>query len=798
MAYKKLLEIMNSYNCTQLINKHTRITSESSTTVDLIFSNSKHRISESGVVEVSMSDHYMIYCVIGKLRYGDSVNHKYKTGRNLKNFDEEAFQSDMNNINFDPIYGIDNPEEACSVFLSLILPVMDKHAPVRKTRIKQKESPWMTPSIFQLIRNRNRLKNKAKKSKKQEDCDNYKKARNNVTTQIRHAKRNFISKKIESGVRDVKMVWKTLRYLAPAKKTESEASCIKVNGNYIRGQELSNAFNKYFATVGKSLHDTFVTRTKEKHSSNLYPNLMPFAFRDVSDTEIGNILRTLPVDKATGPDNLPAKLLRPVASIVASPLTHILNRSLHSGIIPSQWKCARVTPIYKGGDKTCIENYRPISVIPILAKVMEKVVYKQLSQYLTENNILSDCQSGFRPMYSTQTALLNVTDKWMRLIDSGNIVGLVMIDLKKAFDTVDHCILLEKLEMYGFCQTTLNWFRNYFEDRKQFTSITGYISDEESVTCGVPQGSLLGPLLFSLFVNDMPGIVKSCDLALYADDTCLFTSSRDPKEIAKRANEDLSILSKWLKDNKLMVNPKKCEVMFMGTHQRLKKMQDMIEDCHFYIDGDEIQKVEHCKYLGVIIDQNLSWNNHIAHIEKKIIKCIYLLRRLRPFINQDIALLFYKSVIQCNFDYCNAVWTNGSKSCLDKLQKLQNRSLRIVMNVDYMFPSNCLYSTLNLDRLCVRWSKLLACTMYRCIHKLCPPYLSNIFCVRETAYCTRSGPRKLRLIQPKTNYGKRSLAYRGAKLWNELDYPSSPPTSIEAFKRHLNSNHSTLNLNYVS
>ena len=190
----------------------------------------------------------------------------------------------------------------------------------------------------------------------------------------------------------------------------------------------------------------------------------------------------------------------------------------------------------------------------------------------------------------------------------------------------------------------------------------------------------------------------------------------------------------------------------------------------------------------MIIDKNLSWNDHIERVRKKVIKSIYLLKRLRSFINERTALLFYRSIIQCNLDYCSSVWSNGSKSQLDKLQFLQNRALRIVMNVDYLFPTSTLYETLKLDRLQVRWSKLVARTMYRAVNKLCPSYLSDIFSFRETPYCIRSNQCKLRLIQPKTNYGKRSLAYRGAKLWNDLDYLVSTPISIETFKRYLNRN----------
>ena len=786
---RKLIEIMESYNCAQVIDKHTRVTKTSSTIVDLIFCNDEQKLSESGVIEVSVSDHYMIYCVIGKHQCHNNDNtHKYKTGRNLKNFDVEAFRKDMNDIDFNPVYEINNPEEACSVFLSLIMKVVDKHAPLRKTRIKQKDSPWMTPIILQLIRSRDRLKRKAKRSKETDDWDNYKQARNNVTSEIRRAKRQFISTKIESAVRDVKKIWKTLRYLTPEKKTGSQATSIKVNDHYVCGQELSDSFNDYFSTIGKTLHDTFVNNGNNANPMTIIPNVNPFVFNDAPIAEIEDILQTLSENKATGPDNLPAKLLKSAASIIATPIAHILNQSLRTGIIPSQWKCARVTPIYKGGEKTNMENYRPISVIPILAKIMERVVYTQLFKYLTENNILSDCQSGFRPLHSTQTALLNVTDTWLNAIDRGNIVGLVMIDLKKAFDTVDHTILIEKLKMYNFGQCTLKWFTNYFEERKQFTSVNGFTSEERDITCGVPQGSLLGPLLFSIFVNDMPGNVHSCDVALYADDTCIFTSSKDPIEVSRKLNEDLLRVSCWLKENKLMVNPRKCEVMFIGTQQRLKRLQDIIVDCHIYIDHNEIKRVESCKYLGVIIDQNMLWKNQVDHVKKKVIKCLYLLKRLRPYINQYIALTFYKSIIQCHFDYCSVVWANALKTDLNQLQILQNRSLRIVMNVDYMYATNNLYDTLKLDRLHLRWSKQLACTIYRSIHKMCPPYLSNIFVFRDSVYFTRSGPNTLRLTQPKTNYGKRSLTYRGAKIWNELNYPKPTIVSIETFKRHINSN----------
>ena len=784
---KRLLGIMESYDCRQLIEKPTRVAQTSSTTVDLIFSNCSEKITESGVIEVSMTDHYMIYCVLGKSKSGHSHFHKYRTGRCLKNFNEELFIADISKVDFSSVLNSDDPQIACSTFLSILTPVMDKHAPLRRSRVKLKCSPWMTTDILELIHKRDILKKKAKISLKDDDWVKYKKARNNVTAQIRQAKRTFVSRNVESAGKNVKKIWSSLRNLFPAKKNISDSiTCIKVQDRLLKGQELTNAFNDYFSTIGKTLHDTFAANQSEPniHASPT-PQEHMFKFRDVLPSEVENILRSLSIDKATGPDNIPAKLLKPITAVITPLLTHILNCSLRNGVVPSQWKCARVTPIYKSGDRTSLENYRPISVIPIFAKIMEKVVYIQVHDYLTENEILSDCQSGFRPLHSTESALLNVTEKCLDAMDKGDFVCLAMIDLKKAFDTVDHSLLLNKLRMYGFNHLPLKWFQNYFDERYQYTSVNGYTSDRNLMVCGVPQGSLLGPLLYTIFVNDMPNYVNYCNIALYADDTCLYTSTKDPHTAVRNINKDLENLSDWLHKNKLMINSKKCEAMFVGSAQRLKKKQNTIENLNIYINDTKIRQVDSCKYLGVIIDKNLQWKLHIEHVQKKVVKHMYLLRRLRPYVNQNTALLFYKSIVQSQFDYCSSVWANAYKTHLEKLQVLQNRTLRIVLNVDHLFSSKSLYQMLKLDRLNERWSKQLACKMYRSINKLCPTYLSNLFTFQQSRYNTRSGSFKLKLSQPKTNFGKRTFLYRGSKLWNSLRPPAHSTVSVQAFKRYL-------------
>ena len=784
---KKLFEIIEAYNCRQFISCPTRVTKTTSTAVDLIFTNAPSKFSTSGVLEIAMTDHYLIYCVFGKGKLSvKSQSHKCKVVRSYKNFDEERLRQDIENIAWDPVYKAPDLETMYDRFLSLLYSVIDRHAPMRKVRVKQKESPWMTRDILTMIRDRDKLKIKAKRSKLTSDWENYKKARNNVTSSIRQSKRQFIANKIEQAGNSTKEIWQSLKYVIPGKKKDTQTASIKVNDEDINGQNLANLFNDYFLNIGQNLEkENPIANQRGKHNFATKVK-STFSFNEVEISKVCNLLQALPTDRATGPDNIPAKLLKCIASLIATPLTFLINKSFQMGIIPAQWKEARVTPIHKGGSKDDIGNYRPISVISILGKVVEKIAYDQLQTYLINNNILTNSQFGFRPRHSTQDALLNVTEKWFEVIDSGNIVGVVMIDLKKAFDTVNHSILIRKLRLYGFNEHTLNWFENYLSNRKQMTCLNGYMSDKKTVTCGVPQGSLLGPLLFSLYVNDLPSIIKHSELSLYADDTCIFYSSKNAEDITEKLNEDLSHVSRWLVDNRLFVNKKKCEIIFLGTSSRLKKIEPKLRNSNVLIEGNIIQRTNRCKYLGVIIDENLQWNAHVDYLHKKVVKYIYLLKRVRPFIDKRTSLLFYKSIIQSHLDYCNVVWGNTGKRNCEKLQILQNRSLRIVMNVQSMYSTDALYDSLNLDRLNLRRSKQLVQSVFRAIRQLGPLCIGELFTLRDIIYNTRSGNTQMKLPKPKTNYGKRRFSYRGALLWNRIENLITPTMSFEAFKRYLN------------
>ena len=269
-------------------------------------------------------------------------------------------------------------------------------------------------------------------------------------------------------------------------------------------------------------------------------------------------------------------------------LTHIINLSIRCGYFPDEWKISKVLPLYKEDIKSDPNNYRPISILPVVSKIIEKVIFKQLYEYLTHNNLLTVSQHGFRPMHSTLTALLEATNNWYLNIDDGLINSVLFLDLKKAFDTVDHSILLKKLQLYGLDPHAVQWFKSYLSNRFQSTYVNGTLSDYLPVSCGVPQGSVLGPLLFLIYINDLQECELSSSALMYADDTSLTLSAYDPATLEEKLNKDLDEVQKWLKSNKLTLNVKKTKYMIIGSHYQLRNLND---DLNVTVNSQQLTQV---------------------------------------------------------------------------------------------------------------------------------------------------------------------------------------------------------------
>ena len=459
---------------------------------------------------------------------------------------------------------------------------------------------------------------------------------------------------------------------------------------------------------------------------------------------------------------IPSKLLKMAASIVTPSLTAIFTKSIITGIYPTEWKMARVTPVFKKGEKSDLNNYRPISVIPAVSKVFEKIVYDQLYPYLNDNQLLSSCQSGFRSLHSTLTALLEATNSWSVNIDNGFLNGVVFIDLKKAFDTIDHEIILRKLSYFGADQATAKWFQSYLSNRTQRCNVNGNLSTASTVTCGVPQGSILGPLLFLMYINDLPNCLQVAAPRMFADDTSITLSAKTVANLKLAVTSELNNLTCWLRANKLSLNVAKTELMIIGSRQRLNAQ---CEEINISIDDRTIKRVDHTKSLGLTIDAQLSWSKHVDEISKKVSSAIGALKRVRPFIPTDVAAQIYNALILPHFDYCSPVW-DGISGCLsDKLQKLQNRAARVITQSPFDTSSNLLLAMLKWEKLSLRRKKQKALIMYKTLNDLAPDYLQRLFTQRHVNdYNLRNLEGKLSLPKPNTNYLKRSFCYSGACL----------------------------------
>ena len=772
LCTKRLFEIMERFNFKQVISSPTRVTNDTATLIDLIWTNEPDRLGRADVIETALSDHYLVYCTVGKRHSSKENEHRYKLGRKMNKINTEKLREDISAVSWEEVEKTDDVVEAYDIFENAMLRVIDKHAPVRKTRIKKKESPWISNNVLILIRQRNEQKKKAKQSGASQDWERYKHLRNKVTSCIRHDKKNYVSQTINKSNCQSADIWKSLKCLMPQKCNSVKIpSIMKDDHNVTDKTEIANSFNNHFISIGRKIQERVTITDNDCQNENFFslnstlPNRAnSFRFEPVNEQKVLDVINNLKENKACGPDNIPSAYWKTVADIIVKPFTYIINLSFKRGTAPAEWKKSRVIPIYKSGNKCDLNNYRPISILSVSAKIVEKLAFDQLYSYVNQKGILSPFQCGFRPKHSTLTASLNVTEDWSESLDKGFFIGVVTLDLQKAFDTVDHVILLKKLRLIGADDKSIKWFTSYLTNRMQYTCVNGVESTEQTMQCGIPQGSILGPLLFVIYINDLTTCIRKCKTSLYADDTCLYFAGDDPKSVTESLNSELLIIDKWLKINKLVLNVKKCEFLLIGSKKRLKNA--VVPDV--LIQNTPISRVTHCKYLGVIIDEHLDWIKHTDYLGKKIAKDIYLLKRIRPYLTQETALTYYKSIIQSRFDYCSLVWGNAGKGILDKLQKLQNRALRIILKVDWRFPSHSLYDILKIDNLSDRRNKQILHMMFKIAHDMIPGDFLKYFVPKEFHYGLRNAHKCFELPKPRTNFKKKSFQYRGIKEWNQL------------------------------
>ncbi|MES9882038.1 MAG: reverse transcriptase family protein, partial [Sedimenticola sp.] len=725
------LNFIHSLGLSQMVAEPTRVTSTTSTLIDHVYTNYEENISEVKVSKLCTSDHYAITCN-RKLNYCVGKNsHQSITYRSFKHFNEPAFVTELNSVPWEVIQNFEHIDDILETWMTLFLDVVNKHAPLRVHRIKKKIQPdWLSAEILDIIKERNKCKINGQ-------IEQYKFLRNKVSAMIQTSKTDSYKSKIEQGKDDPRSIWKLFKEFGASKNDGCSENIlgIKDENNILCTEKVNvaNIFNNYFVNIASKLKENCSYSNSEELkafiNSNI-PNNVNFSIPEINETFVYTFLSNLDLSKATGLDFIGPRLLKISSAHITNSVTYIVNKSITSSTFPKSWKQAKVNPLYKSGAKDEVNNYRPISILPTLSKLIEKWIQRHLMEYLNSFNLLHQTQSGFRAGHSTESALIVLIDHFLQAINQGKLVGCILVDFRKAFDLVDHKILLEKLKMYKCSEQCVKWFQSYLEQRSQIVSINGERSEGLSIQYGVPQGSILGPVLFLLFINDLPLMlsetVKGTDL--YADDTSIYDIQSDKFELQNNLQQALGKLGKWCKSNGMLLNTDKTKVMLLTTRQKRTSMADKTLELKY--DNIDLHMTTGDKILGIHVDENLQWNDHFKLICKKVSTYLWLLSRIRPYLSIELRTLFYKAYIQPHFGYCSIVW--GKSSCLNvaKITKLQRRACKLILAEQYvdLNSSMQLLKILNFEE-SVFLQK--AKTMYKITNNLAPHYLCDLFEMRS-------------------------------------------------------------------
>ena len=485
--------------------------------------------------------------------------------------------------------------------------------------------------------------------------------------------------------------------------------------------EISNHFNNYFSSIGNNLASNIPNTNRDPldFMRGNYPTSLFLS--PVTHDELTSIIRDL-ANGGPGPDEILPKVINRFMNNLIQPLLHTINLSFLEGIFPAQLKTANVTPIFKSGDSKLVGNYRPISILSVFSKIIEKLMHSRLYQYLASNNVLYAKQFGFRKGVSTEVALISAVDKITRALDSKKHVVSLFLDFRKAFDTVNIPILLSKLAHYGIRGVALEWFRSFLTGRMQRVKFNGIFSDLKDVSCGVPQGSTLGPLLFLVYLNDLPCVLDDAiDTYLFADDTTLFMIGDDLNLMTGNFNTQMTQLVLWLNTNKLSLNLQKTHCMLFTLSPRIRSLP-----LNIFINQTPIERVHSTKFLGVHIDEQLKWKQHSEYIANKMAKSIGILNKVKRYLNSKTLLMLYYSLIYPYLNYCHLLWGKAPAVHTNKLFVLQKRAVRIISNSQYLAHSIPLYKELNIVPFDELYRFQCSIFVYKCIKELFPTHVLEL------------------------------------------------------------------------
>ena len=765
-------------NLAQLVQEPTHL-HPIPTCLDHIITNIDH--TSATVLPTPISDHQTVVAEapIGRLRRRPT----YRDTRSWRTADWDAICLDFLLADWDSLHSRDDVNQMVSDFMHIWTETIDRHCPVRRRRVRHPDCPWLTNNqpLREVMAERDAAHVTWKIIRTPAAVEEYRRLRNRVKRLLSQARRDYLAQQLIETDRSA--FWQQLKrlFIAPAASPKAPSPTDLAEGDQQR--DLADEFNAFFSTVGSNIaaelkDDATVTTLHPKP-----PVVVAGAFkpRPITLPELSRTIAAMNSSGAVGLDGVSLSVVKRCLPVLAPHLLRIVNTSIVTCAFPESWKVATVVPILKSGDESVPSNFRPISLLSHLSKVTEKVVCDQLSSYLASNNIIYGQQYAYRRCHSTEDAVLDAVDWVCQAIDEGEICSLTAADLSKAFDSVNHDILLTKLGWYGIDPS---WFASYLSGRSQV--VRGGSLTPLPVTHGVPQGSIAGPILFSILVNDLPCHLSGKVIG-YADDTQLLDRAKPDElnlsHLQTRIQSTLVTMETWFKANSLKMNPKKTDFILLGTRANIKKAKNF----QLPIGDSSMVPSPSVRLLGVVIDPVLSWERHIAQVVKKCYSILISLYRFRNNFSQDILKIIIQTHVFPHILYCLSVWGGASKNQLSRIQKIINFAARVVTGLKRSDRISPALQTLGWHRVEQLIETRDMVKVFKTLHSDATPTAVRAMFETRSAVSQRetrsSDAGKLQLARCRLEHTKKSFRYRAAATWNGLPKRVTDHSSVGRFKR---------------
>lgn len=764
----KVSECFSTYGFSELISVPTRITQYSATLIDQIFIN-QNISNSSGTINADLiTDHMLIYCELHLSV--PKCTQTYVTYRNFNNLNYDDFWSDLQSIPFEDVFYLTDIESKVNFLTKCVTNLFHIHAPVCVKRVSKPHAPWLTDTIKIMIKDREKALSKYKNHNTPENWSDYKIKRNFVLNAIRKEKMAYIS--FLDKQKSSKQLWNALRTMNVYKTNSTNLPNSFADPNHI---------NDHFLSV---FDDNACPENVAYFNSNTFNESNTFKFNLVDESIVIKAINSLK-SNASGTDGINLSMLLLCAPVISKHLLHIINCCLQIGYFPNAWKTALVSPLPKVLNPTSVNDLRPISLLPIFSKVLEKIVYTQINEYFSNHNIIPKHQSGFRKAHSTTTALLNLHDAVIRNLDNKLATVLIMLDFSKAFDTISHELMCAKLKYYGFDHISLLFFKNYLQSRSQLVRIGNAVSTVGNVSSGVPQGSILGPLLFIVYTADLYDKVQYMSMQTYADDTQLLCNFNGDNyhQATININQDLCRIGKYASENNLKLNASKSSAMIFTS---ATKYEELKSGMTLRMHNDVINWCDSAKNLGLLTDINLRFTKHISNLLQKTFLRLRLLYANKRNLNFNLKKKLCESLVLSIFYYCYIVYY----PCLDmvnkkRIQKVQNTCCRYIFDLrkfDHVSNKISQIGWLNMENLFKYFILVF-------VHNICitstPLYLKEKLIPRGTVHDVNiRGRNTLTMPLHSTSLFQRSFSYNAVNFYNKLDQ-SLKNYTINNFKKTL-------------